>query len=114
PRGRRAAVAPALVFALILVASAWSSAGPVSLGATDSVGGPHPGAESLPQAAFVVVLSIWRTWVPTAMPILPGAIVVVVGLWTGGLVLQRSPAAPIGAALMLLGFFLAYFHTWEH
>jgi hypothetical protein len=101
-----------------LTAIVWGSFsaahGPVSLGAQDLVGVPHPGAYSIPQALFVLVLAVWNVWLPTAWPLVPGAITVLVVGVVGFIVWQRRPSVPVGAALLLLAFFVSYFHAWEH
>jgi hypothetical protein len=113
-RARLAALGAAVALAAILIASAGGPAGPFSLGGEDLVGVPHPGAYSLVQAAFVLVLAILHVWLPTALPLLPAAIVLGAAAATAVVVWRRSPEVVPGAAVMLIVFFLGFFHTWEH
>src|SRR5262249_12792177 len=88
--------------------------GPVSLGARDLVGVPHPGAYSIPQAFFVLVLSVSNVWLPTVWPLFPGAITAVVVGVVAFIAWRRRPGVLAAAALRLLAFFVSYFHAWEH
>jgi hypothetical protein len=98
----------------ILLASAGSARGPLSLGAQDLVGVPHPGAYSIPQALFVLVLALTNAWLPTMAPLVPGAITAL-GVCVAAFIVWRTrPSTLAGAAVLLLAFLVSYFHAWEH
>ena len=98
----------------ILLASAGSTSGPLSLGAQDLVGVPHPGAYSIPQALFVLVLAVSNVWLPTPLPLAPGAITALVVGVVAFIVWRNRPSTLAGAAILLLAFLVSYFHAWEH
>ncbi len=89
--------------------------GHLALGTLDSVGVPHPGAESLLQAAFLLVLGTAGTWIPTAWPLVPPALLVLILAVVAVLIVRRHPHGIVtGAAAMAMAFFLGYQHAWEH
>jgi hypothetical protein len=101
-------------FVTILVASYGAAPGPLSLGSRDLVGVPHPGAYSIPQALFVLVLAASHTWLPTAWPLVPGAMTLLVVGATIVVTWRNRPSPLAGAAVLLLAFLVSYFHAWEH
>jgi hypothetical protein len=89
--------------------------GHVALGMVDSVGVPHPGAESLAQAVFLVVLAGTGEWIPTRFPLVPELLVVLSVGVTAVLVIRRPALGVLrSAAAMVMAFFLGYLHAWEH
>ena len=113
-RARRAGLGGLAAFVAILLASAGSARGPLSLGAQDLVGVPHPGAYSIPQALFVLVLALTNAWLPTTAPLVPGAITAL-GVGVAAFIVWRTrPSTLAGAAVLLLAFLVSYFHAWEH
>jgi hypothetical protein len=113
-RARLVGLGGLAAFAAILLASAESTSGPLSLGAQDLVGVPHPGAYSIPQALFVLVLAVSNVWLPTTFPLVPGAITALVVGVAAFIVWRNRPSTLAGAAVLLLAFLVSYFHAWEH
>jgi hypothetical protein len=113
-RARLVGLGGLAAFAAILLASAGSARGPLSLGAQDLVGVPHPGAYSIPQALFVLVLAVSNVWLPTTSPLVPGAITALVVGVAAFIVWRNRLSTLAGAAVLLLAFLVSYFHAWEH
>jgi hypothetical protein len=106
-----------LVAATVVLAS--SVLGPrgdghFALGMVDTMGGPHPGAESLSQAFYVMVMALSGVWIPTVIPWLPAAIVSVSVALTAWHVFTGRGSVMLGCCAMLLAFFVSYLHVWEH
>ena len=115
--GTRRALAGGVLAALVVVISALfesRGSGHFALGMVDTMGGPHPGAESLSQAIYVLLLASTGVWVPEIVSWLPSLVVGVTICLTAWLVLRRHGSALLGCCAMLLAFFLAYLHVWEH
>jgi hypothetical protein len=115
--GARRVLIGGLVAAAVVLAS--SVVGPrgnghIALGMVDTMGGPHPGAESLSQAIYVIVLALSGIWIPTVIPWLPAAVVSVSAALTAWHVFSGRASVMLGCCAMLLAFFVAYQHVWEH
>jgi len=81
----------------------------------DPFDGPHAGTFSLLQTIFLLWLVATGTWAPAILPLLPLAAMVVTLGWTAWRVLRWSEDdVVLPAAVMLLAFFLAFLHVWEH
>ena len=79
------------------------------------INGPHPGALSLLQAVFVIVSAATGLWLPRAFGALPLIVMVLLLAWTAWVVLRaRRHDVVTGSAVLLLAFFLAFLHVWEH
>jgi len=106
-----------LVAATVVLAS--SALGPrgdghFALGMVDTMGGPHPGAESLSQAIYVIVMALSGIWIPTVIPWVPAAVVSVSVALTAWAVFTGRGSVMLGCCAMLLAFFISYLHVWEH
>ena len=88
--------------------------GHVALGMVDTIGGPHPGAESLSQAIYTIAMAVSGAWLPAALPWLPAIVGALCVGMTGWIVLHRRESALLGACAMLMAFFLGFLHVWEH
>jgi hypothetical protein len=117
-RHTRRALGGGMLAALVVVLSALfesRGSGHFALGMVDTMGGPHPGAESLSQAAYVLLLASTGVWVPAIVSWLPSLVVGVTVCLTAWIVLRRhASSALLGCCAMLLAFFLSYLHVWEH
>ena len=79
------------------------------------INGPYPGALSLLQAVFVIVSAATGLWLPRAFAALPLIVMVLLLAWTAWVVLRaRRHDVVTGSAVLLLAFFLAFLHVWEH
>ena len=88
--------------------------GHVALGMVDTIGGPHPGAESLSQAIYTIAMAMSGFWLPAALPWLPAIVGALCVGMTGWMVLHCRESVLLGACAMLMAFFLGYLHVWEH
>ena len=81
----------------------------------DSIGGPHPGAFSLLQAGFVLISAINGLWIPRSLPVLPGVVLVAALAVMVVMVLRaRQEDVVVGSSLLVVAFFAAFLHVWEH
>ncbi len=114
---------PAVAGAAVAAASmgTWSllaTGGPKYLAAfalAEEFDGPHPGSFSALQAVFVIVSAMTGTWLPRALGALPLVVMGALLTWTAWRVL-RAPREDVvlGSAVLLVAFFLAFLHVWEH
>jgi hypothetical protein len=115
--GARGALGGGVVGAAVVFLSSWlasTGAGHLELGTVDTMGGPHPGAESLSQALYSCVLAASGIWLPDAAPWLPALLIAVALGLTSWVVLQREDNIVLGCCALLLTFFASYLHVWEH
>ena len=115
-RARRVLIGGLVAATIVLVSSAPGPGGDghFALGMVDTMGGPHPGAESLSQAIYVIVMALSGVWIPTVLPWLPAAVVSVSLALTAWRVFTGRGSVMLGGCAMLLAFFVSYLHVWEH
>ena len=113
---RRALIGGLVAATVVLVSSAVGPRGDghFALGMLDTMGGPHPGAESLSQAIYMMVMALTGVWLPTVIPWLPAAVVSVSVALAAWRVFTGRGSVMLGCCAMLLAFFVSYLHVWEH
>jgi len=81
----------------------------------DEINGPHPGTLSLLQAVFVMISAATGVWLPRMFGASPLLLMLLLLAWTAWAVLRaRRQDAVLGSAILLVAFFLAFLHVWEH